>query len=168
MDDLAKLFPAEVTRGIRMHRAVDAFTDGHPAFKSSRLLLAPDRRRFAGIIIDLIFDHFLSVHWQRYHNVPLEEFCQQIYRELESHPEWQAGRLSQITPIMKRENWLMRYSTMEGMELTLSEVSQRSPRISKMSDGIIDLRQNYGALESQFNVFMPEVFAFVEEWKKAR
>ena len=166
MDELAKRFPAEVTRGIHMHRVIDGFTDAHPAFKASRQLLAPERRRFAGIIVDLFLDHFLSVHWQDYHRTPLDEFCQQVYRELESHPEWQAGRLAEITPIMTRENWLMRYSTMTGMELTLSQVSHRSPRISKIANGIIDLRENYDALEANFHIFMPDVLAFVEEWKQ--
>lgn len=166
MEELAKQFPQEVTRGIHMHRIVDAFTDAHPSFKASRQLLAPERRRFAGIIVDLFFDHFLSVHWQNYHSTPLDEFCQQVYRELASHPEWMTGRLAEITPIMTRENWLMRYSTMDGMKLTLSEVSHRSPRISKMANAIIDLRENYDALESHFHTFMPGVLAFVNTWKK--
>lgn len=165
MEDLAKRFPAEVTRGIHMHRVVDGFTDAHPSFSASRRLIQPGRRRFAGIIVDLFLDHFLSIHWKDYHSTPLDQFCQQVYKELESHPEWLAGRLAEITPIMKRENWLMRYSTMDGMELTLSEVSQRSPKIRAMADGIIDLRENYDALEEQFHIFMPDLLKFLHRWK---
>ncbi len=47
IDELAKIYPAEVIRGIRMHRAVDRFTDSHPIFKECRILLSPERRRFA-------------------------------------------------------------------------------------------------------------------------
>lgn len=150
-----------------MHRAVDAYTDAHPSFKASRRLLAPERRRFAGIIIDLILDHFLSVHWRRYHTTPLDEFCEQFYQELGSHPEWQAGRLKEIFPIMRRENWLMRYSSIDGMRLTLFEVSQRSKRISRMSAGIEDLILHYDAFNGHFNDFMPDLLDFVREWKES-
>ena len=168
LENLPQSFPTfskEVLRGIHMHRVVDGFADRHETFKQSRALLAPERRRFAGIIPDLFQDHFLSIHWSQFSSMPLEQFCQQAYQELENHPEWHAGRLGEILPIMKRENWLMRYGTMEGMRLTLSEVSQRSPRISPMAEGIIDLEQNYSALESNFQLFMPDLLGFVHTWK---
>jgi acyl carrier protein phosphodiesterase len=166
LDELAKVYPPEVVRGIFMHRAVDRYTDSHSAFKRSRAQLNPERRRFAGIIVDLIYDHFLSVHWEKFSTIRLEDFCQQAYRELEAHPEWQAGRLSEVLPVMKRENWLMRYSSIDGMRLTMSEVSQRSPRISKMAHGIDDLLENYDALEEHFMDFMPDLLSFVASWKE--
>lgn len=165
MSDIAKVYPHEVTRGIRMHRAVDGYTDAHSTFSASRKLLHPDRRRFSGIIIDLFLDHFLSLHWSDYHTQPLDQFCQQVYQELADHPQWHAGRLAEITPIMRRENWLMRYSSIEGMRLTLDEVSQRSPRISPMAYGIDDLIAHYDAFEQNFHLFMPDLLRFVEEWK---
>lgn len=165
MDELAMQYPPEVVRGIRMHRAVDAYTDSHPSFIASRKLLNPERRKFAGIIVDLILDHFLSRHWSHYHPTPLDQFCQQVYREMQHHPEWMAGRLKQILPIMRRENWLMRYPTIEGMRLTLFEVSHRSPRISKMADAIDDLILHYDVFEQHFNDFMPDLLDFVREWK---
>lgn len=166
IDELAKIYPPEIVRGILMHRAVDSYTDSHSAFKRSRKLLHPERRRFAGIIVDLIYDHFLSIHWEKFSNIPLDVFCQQAYREIEAHPEWQPGRLSEIAPVMKRENWLMRYSTIEGMRLTMSEVSQRSPRIRKMAQGIDDLLESYDALEEEFMIFMPDLLSFVASWKE--
>ncbi|NWK57609.1 DUF479 domain-containing protein [Verrucomicrobiaceae bacterium N1E253] len=158
-------FPKEVVRGIQMHRFIDGFTDSHPAFLRCRRMIHPERRRFAGIMVDLFWDHFLSIHWKDYHASPLETFCQQIYSEMEDHPEWLAGRLGKMFPIMKRENWLMRYSTLEGMALTLEEVSHRSPRIRPIAKGMEDLTSNYEALDSQFQVFMPELLAFVHRWK---
>jgi acyl carrier protein phosphodiesterase len=164
--ELAKIYPPEIVRGIFMHRAVDRYTDSHSAFKRSRTLLHPERRRFAGIIVDLIYDHFLSMHWGEFSNVHIDNFCQQVYRELEAHPEWHAGRLAEIVPVMKRENWLMRYHSIDGMRLTMSEVSQRSPRISKMAQGIDDLLENYDALEEHFMDFMPDLVSFVASWKE--
>ncbi len=164
--DLEHQFPAEVIRGIRMHRAVDRFTDSHEVFRSARELLAPERRRFAGIVVDIIYDHFLCIHWQDYCEVPLEEFIRSVYRALDENPEWHAGRLKKAFPMMRDEDWLARYATIDGIENTLQRVSRRSPRVGAIADGIDDLRENYDAFELLFLDFMPDLLAFVNRWKK--
>jgi len=166
MEELAKLYPAELVRGIKMHRAVDSFTDSHEVFRRSRTLLSPERRRFAGIIVDIFFDHYLCLHWKQYCQLPLEEFIEEVYRALDEHPEWRAGRLAEAFPMMRSENWLMTYTTIEGIGLTLDRVSRRSPRISKIAGGAEDLRENYEAFEKHFHEFMPDLVKFVNDWKK--
>lgn len=166
MAELAKIYPAELVRGIRMHRAVDRFTDSHVIFKEARRLLAPERRRFAGIIVDIFFDHYLCLHWEQYCEIPLETFIEDIYRALEENPGWRAGRLAKAFPMMRSENWLMTYSSIEGIGLTLKRVSSRSPRIARIAGGADDLRRNYGAFEAHFHDFMPDLLAFVVDWKK--
>lgn len=164
--DLEKKYPAEITRGIRMHRAVDQFTDSHVLFKASRMLLAQERRRFAGIIVDIFFDHFLCSHWKDYCATPLEEFIESVYKALGTHPEWRAGRLAAAYPLMKNEDWLARYATLEGIDSTLKRVSLRSSRIAPIADGIVDLKNNYQGFEDAFLNFMPELLVFVREWKE--
>ena len=166
IESFAEQYPPEILRGIRMHRAVDRFTDSHKVFKEARNLLAPGRRRFAGIIIDIIFDHYLCRHWQDYSNQPLEQFIEEVYRALDTHPEWWAGRLSRVYPMMKHENWLMTYSSLEGISLTLKRVSTRSPRVTKIAGGADDLRENYNSFESHFHAFMPDLLDFADTWKR--
>jgi len=163
---LAEIYPSEVVRGIKMHRAVDRFTDSHPLFKNTRQLLAPERRRFSGIIIDIIFDHFLSVHWVEYHHQPLESFVQDIYRAIDDHPEWQAGRLAKTFPMMRHENWLQTYTTIDGIALTLERVSHRGKRTAPIAEGIIDLQENHADFEANFHAFMPSLLEFTDSWKK--
>ena len=57
-------YPPAILRGIMMHRKVDRFADHHPQSRSARQLISPARRRFAGVIVDICYDHFLSVHWK--------------------------------------------------------------------------------------------------------
>lgn len=165
LNELSKTYPAEVIRGIKMHRAVDRFTDSHPVFKKCRPLLAPERRRFAGIIVDIFFDHYLCKHWGDYCETPLDEFCRQVYHAFELHPEWRAGRLARAWPMMQTENWLMTYATVDGIELTLQRVSQRTPRVGGIAAGIEDFKTNYDEFETHFHVYMPELVEFVRKWK---
>ena len=167
LDDLAEIYPAELVRGIQMHRAVDRFTDSHSVFKECRLLLDPKRRRFAGIIVDIFFDHYLCKHWEKYSAIPLDQFCQQVYQAFDKHPEWLAGRLREAFPSMKKENWLMTYITADGIELTLQRVSRRSPRVTGIAAGIEDFKNHYTQFEEKFHSFMPALVEFVRDWKES-
>ncbi|MDC0087925.1 ACP phosphodiesterase [Akkermansiaceae bacterium] len=166
LDDLAEIYPAELVRGIKMHRAVDRFTDSHDTFRDARSLLDPSRSRFAGIIIDIFYDHYLCLHWDKFSSIKIADFTQQVYQALEENPSWQAGRLAEIFPSMKSTNWLMNYGSLDGIEHTLLRMSQRSPRIGKIAYSIIDLKDNYDDFESLFLKFMPELITFSTEWKK--
>lgn len=166
IDELAEQYPAELVRGIQMHRAVDSFTDNHAVFKECKLLLAAERRRFAGIIVDILFDHYLCKYWHDYSDIPLNDFCQQVYYAFEKHPEWQAGKLREAFPHMKTENWLMAYSSIEGIELTLQRVSRRTPRVGAIAQGIDDFKNNYAEFEEKFHAYMPDLVNFVREWKQ--
>lgn len=166
ISELEKQFPSEVVRGIRMHRAVDRYTDDHPLFKQAKQLLAPERRRFAGIIVDVFFDHFLCLHWQNFSTTSLKDFIADAYHALETHPEWHAGRLKEAFPYMKNEDWLARYMSVEGIGATLRRISKRSPRLGAIANGAEDLEKNYEAFDQIFSNFMPELIQFVRDWKK--
>jgi acyl carrier protein phosphodiesterase len=72
-------FPPELTRALSQHRKVDAFTDAHPMVRVSRARMPPARRRFAGIMVDVFYDHFLALHWEDYADQPLEAFAHEVY-----------------------------------------------------------------------------------------
>ncbi len=146
-------FPAEVIAGIVMHRELDRFTDRHEAFVAARHLLSPERRRFAGIVIDIFFDHFLTVHWDRFADQPLPEFLEEIYATLERHPEWLSPGFSRILPRMKAENWLHSYGTIEGLALTFTRVSRRNPRLAPIRFSTDDLTAHYQTFDHSFHDF---------------
>lgn len=150
-----------------MHRDIDRFTDSHPTFRVGRSLLHPSRSRFAGIVLDIYYDHFLSRHWEKFSSVDLMSFTQQVYKEIEAHPQWQAGRLADIFPSMMATNWLAGYGSIEGIEHTLVRMSQRSPRIGAIAGSVDDLKAHYADFEQLFLSFMPELVSFTEGWKQA-
>lgn len=166
LDELAEIYPAELVLGIKMHRAVDRFTDSHPTFQEGRKLLHPSRSRLAGIITDIFHDHFLCLHWNSFSTIPLKKFTQEVYTALEQNPTWQAGRLADILPAMKKTNWLVNYGSIEGIHTTLQRIAQRSSRIQGISEGIIDLEKNYDEFNALFLKFMPQLISFTDNWKQ--
>ena len=65
-------YPNEIKQGIELHRKIDTYTDSHVMTRASRRLYSPERRRFAGIIVDLCYDHFLYRHWSTFSDTALE------------------------------------------------------------------------------------------------
>jgi acyl carrier protein phosphodiesterase len=77
--------PLGFEAGIKLHRAIDAYTDQHPAVTALKSDFPAGLRRYAGILIDLAFDHFLTLHWGRYSELALADFNYQVYRILALH-----------------------------------------------------------------------------------
>src|SRR6056300_851441 len=75
-------YPAAVQKGIVLHRAIDTFTDTHPNFKNCVSTLFPTYRHYSRVIVDMYFDHFLALHWDRFHAVPLVDFSADFYSKL--------------------------------------------------------------------------------------
>ena len=55
--------PAQIAAGVALHRRIDSFADTHPAYRRSRARVGSGRQRFAGVMIDMFYDHFLAAHW---------------------------------------------------------------------------------------------------------
>ena len=92
-------YSPEIEHGIQLHRSIDVFTDNHPLVDQSLSRFTLTRRRYAGIVLDVFFDHCLAREWGQYAEGPLERFTSDFYRVLvaEQHlPQ----RLATIAPHM--------------------------------------------------------------------
>ena len=79
---LGSELPEGLARGVRLHRAIDAYTDQHPTVAALRRNFPKGLRRYAGILIDLSFDHYLTQHWHTFNTRELTEFNREVMRTL--------------------------------------------------------------------------------------
>ena len=154
-------YPPGVTAGIRLHRRVDSFTDAHPAVQVARNLVSPGRRRFAGILVDIFFDHFLAQRWERWHAVPLPRFASTVYDELARTPHSVPSRFALMAPTMAAQDWLGSYASAVGISLTLERMSHRSPVAAPLAGGGEELIGAFDGFERAFESFFPDVLAMV-------
>jgi acyl carrier protein phosphodiesterase len=162
--EIGARYSSAIARGILLHRKIDRFADAHPLTKTNRRLFSPQQRRFAGIILDICYDHFLSVHWPEYSTIDLDLFIRQAYSVLEKNRALLPDRLQAILPRMIRQNWLGCYRSLEGVELTLARISRRISRESHLRDSIIEIKHHYAVLESNFCRFFPELIEFAKAY----
>ncbi len=160
-------FAGPVRRGIDLHRFIDDFTDHHPRWQHSRELLRTGQRKYAGVVTDIFYDHFLALQWNDYHHRPLEEFATEVYAFFESRYEELPPRAQHLLPYMIRHNWLVAYRHYNGLERVLQGMSRRTKFDSNMAEAVLELRKYETELRSDFSSFFPELIAaskrFLEE-----
>jgi acyl carrier protein phosphodiesterase len=158
-------FSAAVADAILLHRKIDSFADAHMVTRQSRNRISPLRRRFAGIIVDVCYDHFLSRHWRRYGAIDLESFVDRVYAVLSKNRSRLPERFSRILPRMISENWLGSYIHLERVGDALDRIAGRLSRGGQFMRAVTEIEANYEALEIDFLAFFPDLAAFCTAWK---
>lgn len=157
---LAGQWPAEIEAAIRLHRRIDAFTDSHPLQAEARARFPRERRRYAGILLDLFFDHCLALNWTDYADEPLAQFTGRVYQVLAAEPVL-PGRLALIAPRMAAQDWLGSYTEFEVLNDVVRGMQRRLSRPEGLDGSMLELQRLYEPLMGDFQRFYPELQAFV-------
>lgn len=155
--------PSAYQRGIACHWRIDAFTDSHPIVRRSIARVSPRFRRFAGVLTDVFYDHYLARDWHQYADVTLESFAAQVYRDFEACrfevPMPAFARLER----MQVENWLLSYREPDGVAVALARIEARLKRPFPLSHAISELQAHDEAWRADFAEFFPQLRAHVAE-----
>ena len=152
-------WPTDIEAGIRLHRQIDVFTDSHPVVLQAKQRFPRERRRYAGILVDLFFDHCLAAHWHDYASEPLHDFTARVYQVLREEAELPA-KLALIAPRMAAQDWLGSYREFAVMEQVVAGMSRRLSRPEGLAGGAIELEQLYTPLLQDFREFYPQLHEF--------
>lgn len=157
--DLSR-FPPRVQDGIRLHRGIDLYTDSHHIVMKSKLRLRPSYRKYAPVIVDMFYDHFLASLWVDYSHKTLEEFILESHDLLNSQINTMPERAQYMLPYMIKGQWLLRYKELSGLNRSLTGMAERSRFISNMENATGDLEQDYDLYKQEFQAFFPDLQAF--------
>jgi acyl carrier protein phosphodiesterase len=167
--DVAAL-PPDVIAGVKLHRHIDAFTDRHPVVVRSVARVSEKLGWFAGIVIDVYYDHILARAWDRYSAVPLRVFADRAYSLLEDRFALVPPEASHFVRRFIETDRLLQYATPEGIADTLFRLSgrimERMPkRDVRLQDSMPDLLAADADLSADFHAFYPELIASADGWK---
>ena len=155
--------PTPVLQGVRHHLAVDVYTDKHPAVLASKRLFSKQRRRFAGVALDILYDHYLLRHWAQFSDLDCATFIQQVYEELTTHEHVMPEPMVQVTRRMVAYDWFGTYASLDNIGHALDRVAARI-RFANRFDGIIEeILEHEEELEANFLIFFPELQHFAGE-----
>ena len=157
-----KQYPQAIQQGILLHREIDHYTDQHPYVLRSKRRLQPRYRHYAGVIVDMYYDHFLACNFQRFHRQSLVDFTQSVYTTLHQHHDLLPAKVKTLLHHMSRGNWLLSYAQLNGIEQALAGISRRTKFNSGMEFAGNDLRMHYQDFQKEFMAFFPEVVNFTQ------
>jgi acyl carrier protein phosphodiesterase len=150
-------YPRPVLNALRLHRHIDSTTDAHARVRTSRDRFDPEFRRYAGILTDVFYDHFLARHWARYHETPLADFARRVYDALDIHEELLPERLKLFAVYMRQRNLLLNYRELDTIDQSLKGIASRLSRANPVGSARTQLEKHYDGLESDFHAFFPDV-----------
>lgn len=161
--DQQQLTPA-IMAGLQNHRAVDRFTDNHPLVREMKLGFSPQRRRFAGIALDIYFDHLLLVHWDRFEQRNLEDLIAGFYRRMSEGRALMPGQnMRRVTMRMIEYDWFGSYRELDAIAESLDHVAARIRFTNQFNNSIVDLQRNHNIIRDGFFEFFPQLQQHVQE-----
>lgn len=150
-------FPLGIQQGILLHRAIDSFTDAHPIVRKSTKRLHKKYGHYSGVIVDILYDHFLAKNWTQYHSVPLHKYTENFYNLINSNFDRLTPRIQKMMPYMIEQNWLLSYASIDGIGKILDQMNRRTNNQSKMNLAVIELTKYYKEFEEEFTLFFEDL-----------
>jgi acyl carrier protein phosphodiesterase len=159
--DQSALDPA-VMAGLNNHRAVDRFTDSYIRATGIKQCFSPDRRRFAGIALDVYFDHLLMNHWHEFDARNLNDVIVEFYARIEGGRALMPGsEMRRVTSRIISDDWFGSYRDIDSVAEALDRIAIRIRFANQFGNIIEDLRRHEDIILELFFDFFPELKAHV-------
>jgi len=155
-------YPEKVAFGIRLHRSIDLFTDQHQDVKRCIDLLKPEYGRYAGVVVDVFFDHFLAANWNQYSVYTLREYAKHAHAVFLSNFRLLPFRVKQFLPFLIQHKRLESYAKVENLYQVLEIMSRRTSLPSKSEFALQVLIREYDQFDALFHRFFAEMIEYVE------
>lgn len=150
-------FPDDIQKGVLLHRKIDTFTDANSIYRKSKHRLHEKYGHYSGVIMDIVYDHFLAKNWSKYSDEKLENYAANFYKSLEDNYQIITPKTKNLLPYMMEQNWLVSYATIAGLEMILFQMDYRTKHRVNMQEAVVELKAHYTEFEKEFTLFFEEL-----------
>lgn len=157
-------YPGKVQQGIRLHRAIDNFTDTHPVTQELKSFYRPQYRLYSGAFADITYDYFLANDSAEFQSEQqLKNFCSITYSRLAGQTVLFPPMFQRMFPYMQTQDWLYHYRFPEGIQKSFGGLVRRSRYLTE-SDIAFDLfLQHRDEMRACYNAFFPSLKKFAAD-----
>lgn len=157
-------YPPPIEQGILLHRQIDSVTNRMPQVTNLCTLFAPPWRRYAGIVIDITFDHLLAQHWHKHHPRTLDEFCAVFYQHLRLHHNSLPEPARQFSIRAPGLRWLESYADADVVPVILHRVGQKLRKPVALGEAWPLVLAHKDYFMEEFNSVMAELTIFAQRF----
>ena len=149
-------FPLEIQEGIKLHRAIDTFTDSHPAVSEAKKIFSPLVRLYSGAFVDVAFDYFTA---HLYTEKELKVHSQKVYNILWKNEIWLPENYKKMLIRMVQDDWLTNYRTDQGIKFSMLNVLNKAKYLDKDIPVFDAFLKSKEELQFHFDRFFPDILA---------
>lgn len=160
-------YPERVQMGIALHHFIDDFTDAHPLVKEMVQAWRPSQGKYAGVVNDIVMDHFLAKDFNYHTEKDLADFSSEVYRLLNSYDAHLPERAKHTFHWMEKGDWLYNYQHLSGLERSLSGMSRRAQNTNQMAQAVQQLQREEAYLKTRFEEFYPQLYQACVAWLRS-
>ncbi|NCI47685.1 acyl carrier protein phosphodiesterase [Sediminibacterium soli] len=150
-------YPLPVQEGIRLHRAIDAYTDEHPVTREAKQYFKPAVGLYAGAFVDIVYDHFLALDTAELSETGWKLFSSEVYAMLSDSKQLLPHRFATMFPYMHQQDWLFNYRYRQGIENSFRGLVRRAQYLSDAARPFDAFQEHYDALKTLYGDFFPGV-----------
>jgi acyl carrier protein phosphodiesterase len=155
-------YPELIQQGMLMHRDIDHFTDSNTIVKQTNHLFQEKYHKYAGIVTDILYDHFLANLWSNYSADNFNLFIKGVYHLLKDHWEIIPQEMKPFASRCMENNWIKSYAEIDGIGRVLWMMSQRTSLPDESKFAIDVLNSKYKIIEDMFKDYFPVLVSFIE------
>ena len=161
--DVARL-PESIQKGIKLHRAIDTFTDAHPLIHEAKAPFRPLVRLYSGAFVDVAFDYFLANDTTENSQREWQEHSQRIYAVLRRYEEFLPEVFKKVLDKMQQDDWLYNYRNEWGIEYSFRNVVNKAQFLDKTTNVFPAFLANKDFLREKYEIFFPEIKSFAQDF----
>ena len=161
--DVARL-PESIQKGIKLHRAIDTFTDAHPLIHEAKEPFRPLVRLYSGAFVDVAFDYFLANDTTENSQREWQEHSQRVYAVLRRYEEFLPEVFKKVLDKMQQDDWLYNYRNEWGIEYSFRNVVNKAQFLDKTINVFPAFLANKDFLREKYEIFFPEIKSFAQDF----
>ncbi|MDR2237806.1 MAG: ACP phosphodiesterase [Chryseobacterium sp.] len=155
-------FPKDIQDGITLHRAIDTFTDSHPAIHEAKKVFSPLVRLYAGAFVDVAMDYFVANDMSLNSLAGWKNHSLKVYSTLNAHEEWLPENFKRMLEKMEEDDWLYNYREDWGIKFSMRNVLNKAKYLEKDIPVFEAFLENKPFLQQCYNDFFPDLQAHAE------
>jgi len=161
--DVARL-PESIQKGIKLHRAIDTFTDAHPLIHEAKAPFRPLVRLYSGAFVDVAFDYFLANDTTENSQREWQEHSREVYAVLRRYEEFLPEVFKKVLDKMQQDDWLYNYRNEWGIEYSFRNVVNKAQFMDKTTNVFPAFLANKDFLREKYEIFFPEIKSFAQDF----
>ena len=149
---------------MEVHTKIDVFTDSHEIVKRSKARLV-GKRYLKGVVIDMIYDHFLTKHWSKFLSTPKVAVLNDFYKNAEAIIDTYPLEAPIFIGNLIASDRLNRYEKLSDVKATFERVDRRLSNKLRAKESCSSyfplIEEHYTDLENDFLEFFPQLERYV-------